>query len=255
MLLADDMQLSQFVLEEMLRNYGLETVFAKNGKEALQIASNQSFDYILLDMVMPVMDGLEACRQIRTLAHPNAGVPIVAITANLFDSMLAEYKEAGITATLIKPIDPDKLGYFLADLLKPDFDLNCIKKEKQEDRSANTAMDLTYLEKISKGNKSFVRSMVVSFYETIVTLKTKLADALLTQNSSAIQDLLHQLKFPLGVVGLTDLNQQITVLEEKSKQVHQAAGQTQFWEQIKELIPALDKLLQEAQLLLQETKG
>lgn len=249
------MQLNQFVLGEMLRNCGLETVFAKNGKEALQIASNQSFDYILLDMVMPVMDGLEACRQIRTLAHPNAGIPIVAITANLFDSMLAECKEAGITATLVKPIDPEKLGYFLAGLLKPDFDKDCVHAVEQESNSANTAMDLTYLEKISKGNKTFVRLMVVSFYETVVTLKTKLADALLTQNSSAIQDLLHQLKFPLGVVGLTDLNQRITVLEEKAKQVHQAAGQTQFWDQIKELLPALDKLLQEAQLLLQETNG
>jgi CheY-like chemotaxis protein len=82
--------------------------FAVNGQEAVDLAMDRPFDVIFLDMQMPVMDGLEAARIIRS-GGLNAKSPIIAITANALMSHRLAWSEVGADAFLSKPIDPNLL--------------------------------------------------------------------------------------------------------------------------------------------------
>jgi hypothetical protein len=82
----------------------------KNGQKVLDILQNEHFDIILMDINMPVMDGMECTRRIRALADSEkAGIPIIAITGNAQNYSLDEFKEAGINDYLPKPLNFDIL--------------------------------------------------------------------------------------------------------------------------------------------------
>ncbi|MGD2020300.1 MAG: ATP-binding protein, partial [Thiohalocapsa sp.] len=106
-LVAEDDPVSQLLARDLLSRRGAVVTVAANGAEAVAAAAQDGFDLILMDIRMPEMDGLEACRRIR--AMPNGGPPIVALTANA----LAEERElclaAGMDGYLTKPIDPEAL--------------------------------------------------------------------------------------------------------------------------------------------------
>ena len=119
-LLAEDNELNMEIAREILVTAGAIVTCAENGKEAVDLfvsAPPGSFDFILMDMMMPVMDGLEATRIIRRAAHPDgAQIPIVAMTANAFDEDIRKTAAAGMTAHLSKPVNPMVLVKTLATL-------------------------------------------------------------------------------------------------------------------------------------------
>ncbi|WP_239161164.1 response regulator [Chromobacterium violaceum] len=107
-LLAEDNELNQQVATELLSAADIEVTIASNGEEALSLAEAQPFDLALMDMQMPVMDGLEATRRLRRLASWGER-PILAMTANAMSGDRERCLEAGMNDHVTKPIDPDKL--------------------------------------------------------------------------------------------------------------------------------------------------
>ncbi|TCT22752.1 PocR ligand-binding domain-containing protein [Thiobaca trueperi] len=113
-LLVEDDPINQEVMKFLLEEAGLSAEIAANGAQATELAAHNGYDLILMDMQMPVMDGLEAARQIRTLPQ-HADTPIIAMTANAFAEDREHCLQAGMNDFLSKPIDPDA---FYAILLK-----------------------------------------------------------------------------------------------------------------------------------------
>jgi signal transduction histidine kinase/ActR/RegA family two-component response regulator len=113
-LAADDHEVNRRILKLLLEPHGCRLTLVENGAEALEIASVERFDAILMDMQMPVMDGLEATRRIRLTSAANAGTPIIALTANALDVHRQAWEAAGVHAFLTKPIDPVVLARTLA---------------------------------------------------------------------------------------------------------------------------------------------
>jgi PAS domain S-box-containing protein len=107
-LLAEDNQINVEVVREMLHAAGLDVIVAHDGKEAVDRVSREDFDLILMDMQMPVMDGLDATRSIRALPA-KAALPIVALTANAFAEDRRNCLDAGMNDILTKPVDPNLL--------------------------------------------------------------------------------------------------------------------------------------------------
>jgi len=113
-LLAEDNDFNQEVAKGILSDAGLIVDVAGDGAVALQMAQADRYDIILMDMQMPVMDGVTATREIRRIA-PHSKVPIVAMTANVMQEDRQRCFEAGMNDFVTKPVDPDQL---LAVLLK-----------------------------------------------------------------------------------------------------------------------------------------
>ncbi len=112
-LLAEDNDINQMVACELLMDAGLEVDVADNGQIAVRMAESGHYDIVLMDMQMPVMDGLEATQALRrqpALAH----LPIVAMTANVLDSDRQRCRDAGMNDFVAKPIEPDALFRVLA---------------------------------------------------------------------------------------------------------------------------------------------
>ena len=112
-LAADDHEVNRRILQLLLEPHGCRLTLVENGAEALEAASGQRFDAILMDMQMPVMDGLEATRRIRA-GEVNRATPVIALTANALDMHRAAWDAAGVHAFLTKPIDPVTLAATLA---------------------------------------------------------------------------------------------------------------------------------------------
>ena len=107
-LLVEDDLVGQEVAKIVLEDIGLAVAIAANGAEAVELARTQPFDLVLMDMQMPVMDGVEAAQRIRRLPQC-AALPIVAMTANAFAEDRASCLAAGMCDFITKPFDPARL--------------------------------------------------------------------------------------------------------------------------------------------------
>ena len=112
-LIVEDLDENAEIVSDLLDLEGAVSEHARNGQIAVDMfrqADVYYYDAVLMDLRMPVMDGLEAARQIRALARPDAKiVPILALTANAFESDIRHSLEAGMNAHLAKPVDSDLL--------------------------------------------------------------------------------------------------------------------------------------------------
>ena len=109
-LIAEDSSVIQNLTKKILQMQSFDITSVKNGQQVLDILQNEHFDIILMDINMPVMDGMECTRSIRALPDPEkAGIPIIAITGNAQNYSLDEFKEAGINDYLPKPLNFDIL--------------------------------------------------------------------------------------------------------------------------------------------------
>ena len=112
-LAAEDHEVNRRILKLLLEPHGCVLTLVENGREAVEAARVQRFDAILMDMQMPVMDGLDATRGIRA-SGANARTPVVALTAHAMDTHRAAWGAVGVEAFLTKPIDPELLATTLS---------------------------------------------------------------------------------------------------------------------------------------------
>ncbi|MBD3837614.1 ATP-binding protein [Brevundimonas sp.] len=108
-LVVDDNAANRFVAGKLLEMFGCSAEMAENGAEALDAVQARPFDLVLMDIKMPVMDGVAAARAIRALPGPEARLPILALTANADERDEADYVAAGMNGVAQKPIQPDAL--------------------------------------------------------------------------------------------------------------------------------------------------
>ena len=120
-LLVENNMLNAEITRNILSNQGMMMDLASDGKQGVAMfthAMPHTYDAILMDIRMPVMDGLEATSRIRHSTHPEAEIiPIIAMTADAFDEDRKKTADAGMNAHITKPIDPEELYITLTNYL------------------------------------------------------------------------------------------------------------------------------------------
>ncbi|MBF0195583.1 MAG: CHASE domain-containing protein [Magnetococcales bacterium] len=119
LLLVEDNEINQQVAQELLEKIGVEVTIANNGKESVEIVADKKFDGVLMDLQMPVMDGLKASREIRKNSDHSI-LPIIAMTANAMTGDREKCLNAGMQDHISKPINPEVLYETLVQWIKPE---------------------------------------------------------------------------------------------------------------------------------------
>ena len=119
-LAAEDNATNQLVMKTVLHSLGLNPVIVENGRQALEAWETSTFDLVLMDIQMPVMDGVAAAKEIRRreAESEQTRTPIVALSANAMNHQVAEYLGAGMDGHLAKPIQIDKLYAVLLEVAR-----------------------------------------------------------------------------------------------------------------------------------------
>lgn len=149
-LLVEDNQMNQELAVSLLNSVGLTSMVANNGKEALEMLKKDAFDLVLMDIQMPIMDGLTATREIRSREDEYfKKVPILAMSARAFQKDTEECLEAGMNAHIVKPIDPTVLYEELAKFLPVAAETPAVaKSEEKEDLSQDDRSFISHFQKI-----------------------------------------------------------------------------------------------------------
>jgi CheY-like chemotaxis protein len=116
-LIVDDNEANCAVLEAYLHRTEAKLTLAHDGQDAIDLVQTSSFDLILMDAQMPIMDGIEATQIIRTFAEPLCKTPIIALTANAMRGAREIYLEAGMDGYVSKPVDRKLLYVEILNLL------------------------------------------------------------------------------------------------------------------------------------------
>ena len=228
-LLCEDNIMNQQVICEHLSRVGLKTVVADNGRTGVDMVENRikegkrQFDLIFMDMHMPVMDGLEAAAKILEL---KAGVPIVAMTANVMTNDRDIYRNSGINDCVGKPFTSQELWRCLLKYLKPVNDGS--KSFKNTDRPES---DLAFQKSLEK---LFVRNNVNKFRE--------INEALEAGDVKLAHRLVHSLKSNAAQIGRSSLQKAAADIEARLKDGENFAEPQQLALLKTELTAALEEL-------------
>lgn len=116
-LVAEDNETNRMVLRSLLTEHNYDSVFTENGQEALEALKTDNFDMILMDVRMPLLNGIDATRIIRGLKDGKASIPVVALTADAMLARIEECYQVGMNAVVTKPINPTELFSTIAKVL------------------------------------------------------------------------------------------------------------------------------------------
>ena len=179
-LLVEDGDTNRKLIELVLRRAGAMVVAAENGRIGADLALQQDFELIFMDMQMPVMDGYTATRLLR---DRGVTVPIVALTAHAMSGDEDKCREAGCSDFLTKPIDPDSLLSAANDILAAD-----AKRRGDRERTATAADDQPLRSSLPTDDPEF-RAIVEEFVGRLEAKLGSMREALAAKNFAGLADL------------------------------------------------------------------
>lgn len=200
-LLVEDNDINRLYAKSILETWKCKTDIAENGLIAIEKLKNNSYDVILMDIQMPVMDGYEATKAIRMMAHPINVTPVVALTANATKNDIEKCLAAGMNDYVAKPFTPDDLYQKLFKKLK------LVSGSPQNKEDKPKLFDLNYLRTISSDNHEFVREMVQTFIQSVPTLLTDMEKSMNSSDWATCSRIAHQVKPSLTLMGIRQLKE------------------------------------------------
>lgn len=244
-LITDDYEINRLVATTILNDYGVITIEAKNGIEAIEAIEKEKFDVILMDVQMPEMDGVEATNIIRKRISKT--IPIIALTAYALKGDDAKFIDEGMNDYLSKPFEENQLLEILIKWIKKT-EINkptniSLPKKIVEAKLSNSEeyvplFDLSKLKMISKGNIEFINKMIALFIETSSTSIVDMKQAYLNNDFEKISKIAHRIKPSIE-------NLEISSLKNEIKEIEMNAENYQKSEQLEHLILKVEQVLNE----------
>jgi two-component system sensor histidine kinase/response regulator len=228
-LLVEDNPINREVASELLHAIGLQVDVAENGRQALECHARTRYDLILMDMQMPVLDGVEATRAIR--ARPDGGsIPIIAMTANAFDDDRQRCFAAGMNDFIAKPVDPAQLQDTLLKWLPPKVQDTHPEPSVQplpplateaalrQRLAAIHGLDVEYGMAMTLNRFVFYLRILRMFCDKNGDVPHQLRKAIAKGDAAQLQELAHALKASAGNIGATELSRGAATLMQAARQ-------------------------------------
>jgi PAS domain S-box-containing protein len=262
-LVAEDVELNQFIARQVLETWGMKVTVANNGKEAVDLVSKDQFDLILMDIQMPEMDGIEATQIIRKIEDSKISqIPIVALTANALKGDNVRYIEAGMNDYITKPYTEAKLYSVISKYLKPDANSQSITQVKVEQTSKDSnpkrilieesevlqiktvdkLYDLSMVELIGKGNPGFIQKMVSLFLEQVPKDLEKMNEHAGNNEWDQVSKLAHRMKPSIEGMGINSLKEPIREIETRTR-LNESLSDAEILEQVHFVNAIMEKVL------------
>jgi len=212
-LVAEDKRTNQIVIAKILDRAGHRVTLVDNGEAALDMLEMQEFDLVLMDVNMPVMNGIEAAKLYRFAALGRPHVPVVALTADATEEVARRCEEAGMDACITKPIEPNRLLEIIAtlvpeqnndaQLVPSSADVANYPGARPRLRAAPTsAVDVQTLDALEElGGKDFVDELASQFIKDGNEVLDALAEAAASGDLKAFREQLHALRSAAANVG------------------------------------------------------
>jgi two-component system, sensor histidine kinase len=210
-LLVEDNEMNRLVVSHLLGHFHVVITEAVNGVEALEKVKQDHFDLILMDMQMPVMDGLEATRAIR---KQQITIPIVALTANAFKSEVDKCLAVGMNDFVTKPFDEENLLRTISvNMAKAELSSLSNAKKTAVTSTSDKLYDLTRLHSMAHGNEKFVSEILKIFSQDVPQVIQTLETALQNQDSVMMHKIAHKAKPSVMEMGIHSIIDDIRYLE------------------------------------------
>ncbi len=258
-LLVEDNSINQDLVGQLMQSIGMRVSFAPNGQRAVDMVRSTSYDLILMDIQMPVMDGLQATKVIRRLPD-RENLPILALTANAFSEDRLKSIQAGMNGHVGKPLEPEKLFANLIKWIPPRTDIADMTPWPivgADDRSAEEEI-LVALQAVpgldTDVGLRYLRNNVPQYIRLLRTFVEQHGDdaTLLSQQAAAddfeaVRHTAHTLKGVAGTLGVISIQAPAFELEKVAKQATDTNqlhhNLDMLVEELKKIAPALRQAL------------
>ncbi len=209
--------MNQQVARRFLERLGCEVTVVENGALAVQACARQKFDLVLMDVQMPVMDGLTATRAIRAARANGGRMPIVALTASVMTDELERCTVAGMDGLLTKPLELPRLREVMDNygLEFPVSELPAPAASTAEPQAR--PLDMAQLNATAGGDAHFLQQLCSTFVTSTQEVISGLERALLTDDRAGLAALAHTLKGSSGSLGAHALASMAAELETNAR--------------------------------------
>lgn len=235
-LLAEDSAANRIVASGILERAGYTLDTAEDGQKALDTLLTSHYDLVLMDVRMPVMDGLEATRKIRKQENASASatrLPIIAMTANTSDADRQRCLRAGMDDFVPKPVDTKQLLNVLSQNIRisGSGDMNTASQDKPLHEEANHThplLDVTIIEQLAEDTSpEALPKMLHLFIDEIITRSTRLQDDVVSHAWDNMENEAHTLKSCAGTFGALELQSIAKLIEAACRDKDPAAIEQQ----------------------------
>jgi CheY-like chemotaxis protein len=221
-LVVEDVEMNQYLAKHIMESWGCVVEVAENGSVAVERVSDDYFDLVLMDIQMPVMDGIEATRIIRSLEDEHkSATPIVALTANSMKAECENYLRAGMNDWLGKPFQEPVLFATISKNIRKEqlVNLNITKPaaKRKQAIEQKKLYDLSIVEAISGGDKLFIQRMLLLFLETVPNTLTDMKNAADRADWLMLSKQAHKLKSTIDSMCIVSLKQAVREVETGGK--------------------------------------
>ena len=223
-LLVDDNEINRKVAVGLLQPLQMNIDLAEDGRRAIYMMQKKKYDLVFMDHLMPVMNGVEATRELRKSANGYMkNVPIIALSANAMKENLEEFKDAGMNAFVAKPIDMKQICKVLREWLpeemiivqEEDFLTQNRHAAEEEGKGLPQIEGIDTAEGIKNiGSRTAFEKMLGEYYKTIETKAVKIENYLADERIREYTIEVHALKSASRMIGALELSEQFRQLEE-----------------------------------------
>jgi signal transduction histidine kinase/CheY-like chemotaxis protein/HPt (histidine-containing phosphotransfer) domain-containing protein len=215
-LLVEDNLLNQKLASIFLKGFGLDVDFADNGMDALKLVKQNTYELILMDVHMPILDGYATTEKIRGDLH-KADVPIIAMTANVLLNERERCLQHGMTDFIAKPFKEVELfeivHKYIANKSQGMLNENNVFRETEVVNNDYKLIDIEQLKSLSRGDNLFVAEIINIFLEQCPNELNQIKQAITVDDFKTAQSIAHKMKTSVGFIGVQKVLLQLSEFE------------------------------------------